>query len=1116
MTQPSDEIAKVKAALAEVLAKRSAFSAETYTQIVLVLYDRLRHLQTVSQSSEESAPVVAKSDEIRLVTVMFIDVVDSTEIARRLDAEGRTDDWKAIIGSAHARLAGVIDQWDGEVGQYLGDGLLCFFGASRSRGDDAIRCVSCALTVQEAMRQYAAEISTTIINLNMDFAVRIGISTGRVVVGRIGTEKKNEVLAVGPTTNLAARLQSLCAPGGILIDAETYYRVHDRFIVQALPPVKVKGFDTPIEHYAVPTQRQPLPAQFMSNMLAGIPIPFVGREAELDQIQSILDRSVADQQFAVITLYGEVGIGKSRLQQEVLLKTPMSFRQLCMAARYEKRAVSYNLLRNLLAIYCNLTDDTPAALAEPRIFQYVNDTWPHPDAEATAAVLGYLAGYGFADHPAVQPIKSEGGESEAMAFSWLGKWFEGLAETGPLLLTVDNLQWADNGSLRMLEHLARVLAERSGVLLMTARPEFGYYFGRGFQQHTEITLAHLSEGATKKLIEAVLRHVSGLPEVLLPLISTRAQGNPLFVEEFLRMLFDNGVFEPAEGGGWRVNNFLYRTMASALPNGLMGVLQARLDDLDERARRVVQIAAVIGQTFWGGCVSFLARFDAQAILSDLVARGLIEQNLESSLEGEDEFAFRHTLYREVAYEILTRANREVYHQQAADWLMKRVANRPEYLGVLADHLARGKQREHALAMYVAAANDRMQRGLLSETLKLIESGLAAAREVPREIALPLVSKLWLQQGQTLVALNRYQEASAASHTAMMLLEEMPVEDMLEERVIAAQTLGDVHRKLGQYQEAYEALLMAYGLLPDENTGQLASILRAFGALARYQGQLDEGLTYHQQAIELAQGSSQRLIASNMTALGLIALDRGELASALGYFEQVLELNQQSSNVYYQIMDLNNVGMVYSAVFAYHKALEIFNQAEVLQASIHYHNPLLETNRGLCLIALGQADEGLTLFQQAADLPQQNAFTRQLIRLLTLAGLALSGKYEDCREKAATFVADIRETNPILYGRGLLWQGLAQHALGNAAASTTLREALDTELKVAGRDAWLCYYALGRASDDPTFAADCFSKASDILKALANSLQMRPELQATFINNDFVQAVLAAGYQTESE
>ncbi|MBZ0294393.1 MAG: adenylate/guanylate cyclase domain-containing protein, partial [Anaerolineae bacterium] len=213
MTDNRLEVVKLRAALAEVMTNRGVFSTETYTQIILALYDRIRLLQTQSADFDSA-------DEIRLVTVMFIDVVDSTRIARHLKAE----DWKKTLSDIHSLLSKIIRKWGGEVGQFLGDGLLCFFGSQRSQEDDALRAVNCAVEVQESIssfndqltmqgkqNHYAAGNSED----RISFAVRIGMSTGQVVVGMIGDADKMELLATGTPTNLAARLQTLCEPGKV-------------------------------------------------------------------------------------------------------------------------------------------------------------------------------------------------------------------------------------------------------------------------------------------------------------------------------------------------------------------------------------------------------------------------------------------------------------------------------------------------------------------------------------------------------------------------------------------------------------------------------------------------------------------------------------------------------------------------------------------------------------------------------------------------------------------------------------------------------------------------------------------------------------------------------------
>jgi tetratricopeptide (TPR) repeat protein len=468
----------------------------------------------------------------------------------------------------------------------------------------------------------------------------------------------------------------------------------------------------------------------------------------------------------------------------------------------------------------------------------------------------------------------------------------------------------------------------------------------------------------------------------------------------------------------------------------------------------------------------------------------------------------------VAYEILTRSSREGYHQQAAHWLMERVADRPEYFGVLADHLARGKQREHALAMYVAAVEDRLQRGLLLDGLRLVESGLAAAREIAREAALPFVSRLWIAQGQTLNELNRYKEALAACQTALMLMQELPSNDFIEERVTAGYTLADAYRKLGQYNESFEALTIAHNLLPSGKSLQLSEIVRSFGALARYRGRLDDGRAYHERALKLAEEAGSRLqAAANVLALGLVALDRGELAAALGHFQRALETDGQGGNVYYQVMDLNYIGMVFHTVCAYEKALEYFNEAQALQQRMHYRDPLLEANRGLCLVALGQSDEGLALLEEASARPHQNAYTQHLVHLARLAGLAQAGQFEACLENAGAFIAEVCERNPILLGRGMLWRGIAQYALGESYAHETVQQALDNELLYGGRDTWLCYYALGRATEDEVQSTEYYANAANILNALTSSLSVQPELKTTFLSDEFAQAVF--GYASNN-
>ncbi len=1109
MIDSASQIVRLRAALAEIFAQRDVFSEETYTQIIIAIYDKIRTLQT---TPEVAPPQLEGGDEIRLVTIMFVDVVDSTEMTQSLEA----DDWKATIGTAHSHIARLTNRWGGVVGQYLGDGLLCFFGIHHSQEDDPLRAVYCALDIHHTIANFARDV---FLKYDLIFNVRIGISTGRAVVGYFGSDENKSLLALGAPTNLASRLQSIAQPNDTLIDAQTYRRVRDHFVIEERPVAEFKGFDAPIEHYRVVRRREQRPTRLTTTSIAKIEINFVGREQELTFLKNTLQRVRQHNRGAAVTIYGDIGLGKSRLLQETL-DASRHFRQLIAVGNYQKKHSSYGLLQDLLAAQCGLKDDTPVDVIEKRIVEHIQETWPHPDAEATAHALGFLAGYGFVGSPHVLSLEKGTPEQKQVANAIIARWFRALAEAGPLLIAVDNLQWIDQESLGLLEYLAHELAHEPIAIVGTARPDFRDYapgYMLDFEQHAELELHRLSEEHICAIINTVFGQVEQVPDTLPDLILQRAEGNPLFVEEFIYMLFDNGIIEQADNGRWRVNRLQYSMRSSKLPGGLVATLQARLDELTATTRQVIQMASVMGVDFWPDAIArLIPPEEVESALADLQARGMIIQKAESEFEREPEYQFRHTLYRDVVYSMLTRQNREIYHRNVAAWLEERVSARPEYLETLAEHYLKSRQHRESLETYVAAARDRYQRGLLEETLTMIERGLDAAREVPREIALQMVSVLWLLQGQVLDALDRYQESSAASQTALMLMDEMPEDCMAEERVIAARALAGAHLNLGNYDEAFDALNRANSLLPKDNIRQHAAILRTFGMLFRARGQLNESLAYQQEAFTLAQqAGDKREMARISAVLSMIALDRGDFATALSYCEHVLDMNRREDNLYYQILDLRQMAAIYRSLFAYDKALAICDEAEPLQARIRYHDSLLHTSRALSQISLGQVEEGIRLLRQTAAEEHQNPMVRQEVQLGLVMGLSMIGDYEQCLHHATALAEQSRDHNVIFYGRGLLWQGMALQALGSDKALAVLREAAEYELTYGGRYAWLCYYALGAASPDPEEARAWYDQSAHVLLALASSLHTRPELQHTLFNTDLVRWLLDLSQPTST-
>jgi class 3 adenylate cyclase/tetratricopeptide (TPR) repeat protein len=1101
MADKPAQIERIKQALQELRQNRGVFSTQAYGQIVMLLLNELRRANTLPPTP------AATSDEVRLVTVIFIDVVGSTEMAETLD----TSDWKLVIGEWHARIASLVTQWDGQIGQYLGDGLLCFFGAQRSRGDDALRAVSCALAAQTALNLYANEIQ---LRHNIEFSARIGLSTGRVVVGLIGSATRQELLALGPATNLAARLQSLAEPGGIVIDAATFSRIRNHFVTEQQEPVALKGFERPVKYYTVLRRSTHSTREFTSVSLSGLVMQFAGRDAEWQQIQTILDATLMQRRFSALTIVGDTGIGKSRLLQAVVERShDMPFTALIMVSQYEQRNLPYYLLRDMLMNACELADDTPIDVARQQVTAYVTSVWDDPQAETVAAVMGYLAGFGNEEHPQVQQIKRGGQERARNVLTMVADWFKAVAESSGLLLIVDNLQWADTASVRLLEFLAHELHSTATAMIAAARPiyrsEHPLYM-RGISQHTMMQLEPLSAQATATMIDSVLSQVERVPDTLKQLIIDRAEGNPLFVQEFLGMLFDNGVFYQHNTGKWRFNIIQFDTATASLPNGLIGVLQARLDDLSPEARQIIQIAAVIGQMFWSSAVAELTEINPHPVLETLVLRGMIVKQEDSVFENETQYMFRHTLYRDVAYEIIPRGRRETFHRDIARWFITRVSDKPEFYSTLAEQFEAGGQHDTALFTYLEAVQNRLNRALLTDALMLIDKGLALARNVPREVALPVVSQLWTVRGQALNALGRYEEASAASQSALMLYEEIPDNTLSHMRILAARMLAMAYTSLGRYDEAYQALTEAHEMLKPDDSLSEAAILRAFGGLCLYRGRLDESRVYLERALKHTENAGAEHINPSLTLLGMTVHDAGDMATALSHFERTLDNNYARNFRHYQAQDLRNIGLTYLTLMCYDRALATFDEAAAIQQMIGIEDNLLQAYRGLCYMLLGQRDEGFALLADAARRGDRDMYHARLLQLTYLRGLALIEDMVSCREQALSFVQQVRNRSPLLQARGLLWLGIAGHALGDPAASAVLQDALRQEKIHGGRDVWLCYEALARATDDDDKRRDYYAQAAETLRNIGKSLEKHPDLQYAFLKNDFVQGVIAAG------
>lgn len=1089
---------RLKTALADVRENRATFSEETYTTLVTALLDHIRRLQTTASTTG------AMTDEIRLVTVIFVDVKDSTQLVQDMD----TGDFKNVLEEAHRRMTEIVMEWDGTIGQYLGDGVLAFFGAQRSRGDDALRCVACAMAVQVAIEAYANEV---FLAHGVEFGVRIGISTGRLVVGMIGGADRQELLAVGPATNLAARLQAEAPPGGIYVDCTTYNRVRDHFNLRARPMLHVKGFEEAILVYQVQGRSNNPSTQLSHTTLGTLPVPLVGREDVLAEINASVLSALQTNTLHVVTIIGEIGMGKSHVLQETTQKLDQDhFLRLQMVAHYELRARPHNLLRNFLIRYCNLTDAMSSEDACQQIVQTVMNTWNDEHAASVASLVGYLAGYGFENDPFVSSLMLSSHHNLLSAYRWVARLLRGIAQQNrlPIVLLVDNVQWADPASIALLEFLATDLHDQPWTFLLASRPVLDTLYPTYMatvSPHRRLTLDRLSDETTRRMIETILAPMERVPPRVVTLIVERAQGNPLFVMEFLSLLFDNGVFHHGRDGLWRFNLVLYESTCKHLPAGLIEVIQSRLDDLSPDVRLILQLAAVAGQMFWKDIVDEMAERDQSDTLDLLQMRGIIVLDADSTLEGETQYHFRHSLYRDVAYEMLPRARREIHHRQVSKWLITRIAGKPDFFSILADQFEAGGEEEAALYTYLEAAQNRLQRGLLPETLSLIDRALAMARIIPREVAISITVQLWTLQAQALIGLERFSEATASAQSALRLFSEMPLSVLKVKRVNAMRLLAHGYLSLGDYEQARDAIQQAYDWTDDSDHVTMAAVSRVFGWLHLQRGAYEEALIWSQRALTnaLATGDPQPVVAA-WCDLGEITLERGLMGDALKYLEQCLEDSFSSGDIYYQISDMVSISLIYLNLQRLTRAETVIETAHQLSIEINHPETLLEMYRVLVRLLQHRDPADLTEMRHLVARQHRDFYTQFRVRLALMDGLLWMNEYVAVRQLAEQFLPEVQLVNPVLYARTLLRLGRAKAALGDEDAVAILRAAAAAEQTLGGRETCQAYVWLAEA--DPEHAQAAYQVALDQIHLIAASLENWPDLRYSFLDAPLVAQV----------
>jgi class 3 adenylate cyclase len=595
------------------------------------------------------AEVPAPQGLRKVVTIVFCDLVGSTSLGERLDPESL----RQVIARYFEAMSEALRRHEGAIEKFIGDAVMAVFGIPTVREDDALRAVRAAAEMRDALAELNDQLD---LQWGVRLEARTGVNTGEVIAG---DTSRGQGFVSGDAVNVAARLEQAASAGEILIGERTLELVHGAVQVEPVPPLDLKGKSRP-----VPAFRLVDVADHAAGFDRRLDSPLVGRERELALLREAFDRTVAGRTCELVTVVGPAGIGKSRLTEDFAQSLGGEATVVAGRCLSYGEGLTFWPLRDVVQQLAGTDDSESSDQAQARIARLL------PADDDTASILERVAGALGLSDAAAYPKET---------FWAVRKLLEAAAGRQPLVVLFEDIHWAEPTFLELIEHLATTVRDVPVLIVAAARTDLFDVrpdFAGEVASATRIDLHPLSGVESKELI-AHLTGDAGVAAALSDQVFTGAEGNPLFVEELVRMLLDEGVREPS---------------ALSVPPTIHALLAARLDRLDPGERAVVEAAAVVGRSFGGGAVLELSggedRSTLDRQLGALVRKQLIEPD-GGRFAGEDTFSFTHILVRDVAYQAILKGLRTDLHARYADWLEGTAGERAsEYEEILGYHLER--------------------------------------------------------------------------------------------------------------------------------------------------------------------------------------------------------------------------------------------------------------------------------------------------------------------------------------------------------------------------------------------------------------------------------------------
>ncbi len=959
--------------------------------------------------------------DLRPVTVLFAQIIGLGSLVEALDLERAAlllDTLLRPMQAAIERFGGVLNKLDLAE---EGDKLLAIFGAPIAYEDHAERAARAALAMFTTEILEDPLVQSLIPDLHARIQMRIGLNTGSVFAGNVGTATRKEYTVMGDAVNVAARVMTQTPWGEIWCSAATAAQIAARLECEDRGPVTVRGKSEPLQLLRLLGEREQSPA------LEADAAPLVGRQAELDWLHTHLAATMAGQG-RVLRISGAAGVGKSRLTLALVAAARAAGMQVfhvnCLS--YANN-IPYAPWSEWLKARCAIESGDPADVRATKVSARLNALGS--DARTWLPLLADLVRIDIADNLVTRALDPQQRQERRFElFTDLLRVAAGgqpqehepaASAPAPLLLVFEDLHWADQVSLDLWRHIAARITDLPVLLLGVHRPQLTWQDAGEAQSAQSdlpdsqepdgahrLTLGELALPDCEALIAARLDAIQ-IPAILREQIVARADGNPLFLEELLRMVIGQEQ-QRVYGQPPTDEPRLVRAALDELPESLHGLLLARIDQLAENSRTVLLVASVIGQRFPFGVLQSIHPHDEQTLLYQLGILDAQEFTLLEREVPERVHFFRHTLVQEVAYQSLLYARRRELHRKIGEYLEKRhAADLKPYYGLLAHHYRLSDSREKAITYLLRAGHAARDTYANDEAIQYYRWALETLQANPTA---PQTWEVRKALGDVFSTVGRYDEA-LAEYAAILAVEEAPAEQtpFTLPPAVAAEALrgrGYALEKQGQYSQAIAELRQAEAVAlthPDAVSPLLvAAIYADMGLVLMRWGEYDRALEVCNAGLQHLRPDQwtredERIEAGLHTQLGTIHGMRGDYPQARAHFERALAAQEDIDDLYGCSRSHNNLGYLWQLQGEYQGAIEHYAQAEELSRNINarYILSSAQLNLAYAYYCIGMYDQAEANCRTAIKLCQDMRDKAGLAHIYDLFGMIAfnRGNYE---------------------------------------------------------------------------------------------------------------------------